>query len=180
MKEWTFRGKRIRLIQGNIALLECEAIVNPANTSLVLGGGVAGAIRKMGGPSIQEECDRLAPIKTGQAVLTGGGTLKARYVIHAVGPVNGEGDEDRKLASATLNSLKIARGKRIREIAFPAISTGIFGFPLQRCSEIMIREAADFLKANDDPRDVIFCLYDDEALAVFERTLSSALAEYGD
>lgn len=178
MKEWAFHGKRIRLVQGNIALLACEAIVNPANTSLVLGGGVAGAIKKMGGPSIQEECDRLAPIKTGQAVVTGGGNLKARYVIHAAGPVNGEGDEERKLVGATRNSLKIARGKKIREIAFPAISTGIFGFPLQKCSEIMIREAAEFLKANDDPRDVIFCLYDDEAMAVFERTLSLALAEH--
>ena len=178
MKEWSFQDKRIRLVLGNIALLECEAIVNPANTSLVLGGGVAGAIRKFGGPSIQEECDRLAPIKTGQAVITGGGNLKARFVIHAVGPVNGEGDEDRKLASATRNSLKIARGKKIREIAFPAISTGIFGFPLQKCSEIMIQEAVEFLKANDDPRDVIFCLYDDKAMAVFERTLSSALAEH--
>jgi O-acetyl-ADP-ribose deacetylase (regulator of RNase III) len=178
MMEWTYQDKRIRLVQGNIALLECEAIVNPANTSLVLGGGVAGAIKKIGGPSIQEECDRLAPIKTGQAVITGGGNLKAHYVIHAAGPVNGEGDEGQKLANATRNSLKIARGKKIREIAFPAISTGIFGFPLQKCSEIMIWEAAEFLKANDNPRDVIFCLYDDEALAVFERTLSLALAEY--
>ena len=177
MKEWTFQGKLIRIVKGDIALLDSQAIVNAANTSLVLGGGVAGAIKRWGGPSIQEECRLLAPIKTGQAVITGGGNLKAKYVIHAAGPVNGEGDEERKLANAVRNSLKIARGKKIREVAFPAISTGIFGFPLQQCSEIMIREVLEFLKANDDPRDVIFCIYDDRALAVFEQTLSRSLPE---
>lgn len=177
MKEGNFQGKRIRLIQGNIALLDSEAIVNAANTSLILGSGVAGAIKKYGGPSIQEECNQLAPIKTGEAVVTGGGNLKAKYVIHAAGPVHGEGDEERKLASATRNSLKIARGKKIRVIAFPAISTGVFGFPLQKCSEIMIGEAGQFLKTNDYPQEVIFCLFDAEALGVFERTLSLFLPE---
>jgi O-acetyl-ADP-ribose deacetylase len=178
MKEWVSGGKRIRIVGGNIALLDCEAIVNAANPSLILGGGVAGAIKKWGGASIQEECLRLAPIKTGEAAITGGGNLKAKYVIHAAGPINGEGDEERKLANAARNCLRIAREKKIREIAFPAISTGIFGFPLERCSRIMIREAMEFLKANDYPQDVIFCLYDDEAMAVFERTLSLSLPEY--
>jgi O-acetyl-ADP-ribose deacetylase (regulator of RNase III) len=177
MKEVNFQGKRIRLIQGNIALLNSEAIVNAANTSLILGSGVAGAIRKYGGPSIQEECSQLAPIKTGQAVVTRGGNLKAKFVIHAVGPIQGEGDEERKLASATRNSLKIARGKKIRVIAFPAISTGVYGFPLQKCSEIMIGEAAQFLKTNDYPQEVIFCLFDTEALGVFEKALSLFLAK---
>jgi len=177
MREWISRGKRIRLVQGNIALLDSEAIVNAANTSLILGGGVAGAIRKYGGPSIQEECRALAPIKTGEAVLTGGGNLKAKVVIHAAGPVFGEGDEDRKLASATRNSLKIARGKKIRQIAFPAISAGVFGFPLQKCSQIMIRETIEFLKANDFPQEVIFCLFDEETLGVFENALSAAFPQ---
>jgi O-acetyl-ADP-ribose deacetylase (regulator of RNase III) len=121
--------QRIRIVEGDITLLDAEAIVNAANKQLRLGGGVAGAIRARGGPSIQEECDRLAPIDVGQAVITGGGNLKARYVIHAVGPVNGEGDEEAKLARATTNSLLIARDRRIRSLAFPAISTGIYGSP---------------------------------------------------
>jgi len=171
MKEWIFQDKKIRLVQGNIALLECEAIVNAANTSLILGGGVAGAIRKLAGPSIQEECHKLAPIQTGEAVVTKAGNLKAEYVIHAVGPIYGEGEEDEKLARATVNSLKRAKEKKVKDVAFPAISTGIFGFPLQRCSEIMIKVAKDFLQTNDYPKEIIFCLYDQEAFLTFGATL---------
>lgn len=171
MIEWSVEGKKIKIVEDNIALLEVEAVVNAANKNLKLGGGVAGAIRTYGGPAIQEECDQLSPIKVGQAVITGGGKLKARYVIHAVGPVQGEGNEDAKLAAATLSSLEIARHKRIEVIAFPAISTGIFGFPLQRCSEIMLQTAMDFLKKSNYPREIIFCLYGKEAFSVFEKTL---------
>ncbi|MDH7511596.1 MAG: macro domain-containing protein [Clostridiales bacterium] len=171
MTELTVDGKKIKIVEGNIALFDVEAIVNAANKSLKLGGGVAGAIRTFGGPAIQEECDRLSPIEVGQAVITGGGNLKARYVIHAVGPIQGEGHEDAKLAAATLSSLTIARDRMVGGIAFPAISTGIFGFPLQRCSEIMLQTAVDFLKKNDYPREIIFCLYGQEAFSVFEKTL---------
>ncbi len=173
MREWSVEGRKIRLVEGNIALLDVEAVVNAANKNLQLGGGVAGAIRTYGGPSIQAECDRLAPIEVGQAVITGGGNLKARYVIHAVGPVYGEGNEEEKLRQATINSLKIAAKRKIQSIAFPAISTGIFGFPLPRCSEIMLQVAMDFLKENEYPPEVVFCLYGAEALSVFERTLAS-------
>ncbi len=172
MTEWTVDGKKIKIVEGNIALLDVEAVVNAANRNLKLGGGVAGAIRTFGGPVIQKECDLLSPIETGQAVITGGGNLKARYVIHAVGPIQGEGDEDAKLAAATLSSLEIARNKQIKDIAFPAISTGVFGFPLPRCSEIMLQTAKDFLKKNDYPQEIIFCLYGQEALSVFEKSLS--------
>ncbi len=172
MREWTFDTKKIQLVEGNIALLDVEAVVNAANKNLKLGGGVAGAIRTHGGPSIQAECDRLGPIEVGEAVITGGGNLKARYVIHTVGPVYGEGDEDAKLERATLSSLRIAREKKIKSIAFPAISTGVFGFPLPRCSEIMLRTAMDFLKKNPHPQQIIFCLYGGEAFSEFERTLT--------
>lgn len=175
MREWKLGSKTIRLVEGNIALLEVEAIVNAANKNLKLGGGVAGAIRSFGGLSIQEECDRLAPIEVGQAVITGAGKLKAKYVIHAVGPVYGEGDEERKLASATRRSLEIARDRQIKSIAFPAISTGIFGFPLDRCSEIMLREAIEFCRANDYPYLIIFCLYGQEAYKIFEATAKKLL-----
>jgi len=171
MTEWAYKDRKIEIVEGNIVLLDVEAVVNAANSHLKLGGGVAGAIRSYGGPSIQEECNKLAPIETGQAVLTGGGSLKARYVIHAVGPVHGEGDEEAKLARATRKSLEIACEKKIRSIAFPAISTGIFGFPIQRCSEIMLQIAMDFLSKNEWPTEVLFCLYGQEAFSIFQETL---------
>jgi len=176
MTEWTIDGKKIKLVKGNIALLDAEAIVNAANKSLILGGGVAGAIRNFGGPSIQEECNKLGSIEVGEAVITGAGNLKAKYVIHAAGPVYGEGDEDQKLTKATLNSLRIAQRKKIKNIAFPAISTGIFHFPLQRCSQIMLKAAMEFLEKNNFPQEIIFCLYDDKAYSVFKNTLEK-LAE---
>jgi len=146
-------------------------VVNAANKYLQLGGGVASAIRTYGGPAIQEECDRLAPINVGQAVITGGGNLKARYVIHAVGPVNGEGDEEAKLAGAMLSSLRIAKDRKIETIAFPAISTGVYGFPIEKCAEIMLRAAMDFLGKNDFPKEILFCLYGQKAYSVFLKTL---------
>jgi len=169
--DWTWQERTLRLTQGNIALLDVDAVVNAANRQLVLGSGVAGAIRRFGGPAIQEECDKLAPIETGQAVITGGGNLPARYVIHAVGPISGEGDEDRKLADATTNSLRIAADKKLNSLAFPAISTGVYGFPMQRCAEIMLGRAMEHLKKRAFPRLVIFCLYDENALNVFAKVL---------
>jgi O-acetyl-ADP-ribose deacetylase (regulator of RNase III) len=171
MKEWIYKGRKIRIAEGNIALLDVEAVVNAANRHLQLGGGVAGAIRAYGGPSIQGECDKLGPIEVGEAVLTGGGNLTARYVIHAVGPRMGEGDEAAKLAKATQSSLEIARRNKIQRVAFPAISTGIFGFPLRECSEIMLRSAIDFLKKNDVPKEIVFCLFGQEAHSVFLQAL---------
>src|SRR5512140_2958890 len=117
----------IELVKGDITELDVDAIVNAANDRLVLGGGVAGAIRRKVGPAIQAECDKIGGCPVGRAAITTGGNLKAKYVIHAVGPRMGEGDEDQKLRSATLNSLSLADKNRLKTIAFPAISTGIFG-----------------------------------------------------
>jgi O-acetyl-ADP-ribose deacetylase (regulator of RNase III) len=149
-----------------------DAIVNAANTSLILGSGVAGAISLQGGPSIQEECNKIGPIKVGEAVITGGGNLKAKHVIHTAGPVYGEGEEEEKLKKSTLNSLILARDNKFNSIAFPAISTGIFRFPLQGCSEIMLETAMDFLKDNEYPKEIVFCLYGEQALSVFENSLT--------
>jgi O-acetyl-ADP-ribose deacetylase (regulator of RNase III) len=171
MKEWAINNRILKLVEGNIVLLDVEAVVNAANSSLILGGGVAGAIRISGGPSIQEECNKIGPIQVGEAVATNAGSLKAKYVIHAAGPVSGEGEEDEKLHNATLNSLKIAEEMKLKDIAFPAISTGIFGFPIQRCSEIMLAEAIEFLEKHDYPQEIIFCLWGEEAYTVFEKTL---------
>ena len=171
MKELTVNNKKLKLVEGNIVLLDVEAVVNAANSSLILGGGVAGAIRSYGGPSIQEECNRIGPIQVGEAALTNAGNLKAKYVIHAAGPVSGEGEEEEKLHNATLNSLKIAEDRKIKDIAFPAISTGIFGFPIERCSEIMLKAAMEFMEKHEYPLEIIFCLYGQEAYSVFEKTL---------
>jgi O-acetyl-ADP-ribose deacetylase (regulator of RNase III) len=160
------------LTEGNIAAVEADAVVNAANKTLVLGSGVAGAIRRFGGPSIQEECNRIGPIRVGEAVMTGAGDLKARHVIHAAGPVYGEGDENEKLERATLNSLRLAGEHRLVSIAFPALSTGVFGFPIQRCSEIMLGAAMQYLRGNEFPTEVIFCLYGDDAYRIFADTLT--------
>jgi len=173
MESQTVARDRLRIVEGDITLLDVEAVVNAANKNLQLGGGVAGAIRRRGGPAIEAECDRLAPIEVGEAAITGGGNLKARYVIHAVGPVNGEGDEEAKLARATLSSLRIAAERKIKSLAFPAISTGIYGFPLQDCGRVMLRVSLDFLKKNSYPREIVFCLYGLEAYEVFRKTLAS-------
>ena len=164
-------GKKIKLVEGNIALLDVQAIVNAANKSLILGSGVAGAIRHYGGPSIQDECNKIGPIEVGKAVITGGGQLKAEYVIHAAGPVYGEGEEEKKLELATFNSLKIASQKKLKDIAFPAISTGVYQFPIKKCSEVMFNVTSKFLKTNDYPKEVIFCLYGEKAYSIFVRTL---------
>lgn len=166
--------ERIKLIQGDITQLAVDAIVNAANAHLQMGGGVAGAILSKGGQAIQDECDKVGFTPVGGAVITNGGNLQARYVIHAVGPRMGAGYEDKKLSQATLNSLNIAQEKGLQSIAFPAISTGIFGYPLGRCAKIMLRTAQEFLSKNELPREVIFCLYDDNAFKEFQKQVANS------
>jgi O-acetyl-ADP-ribose deacetylase (regulator of RNase III) len=161
----------LELIEGDITEMQTDAIVNAANAQLTLGGGVAGAIRRKGGPQIQQDCNKIGGTYVGGAVITTGGNLKAKYVIHAVGPRMGEGDEDRKLKNATLNSLKIADEKTIKSISFPAISTGIFGFPIQRCAEIMLETTIDYLKGQTGLEKVIFCLFGRDSYKAFENQL---------
>lgn len=161
----------LEILRGDITEMDTDAIVNAANAQLILGGGVAGAIRKKGGPSIQEECNRIGGTHVGGAVITGAGNLKARHVIHAVGPRMGEGNEDEKLRNATLNSLKLADEHGLQSIAFPAISTGIFGFPLDRCARIMLSTVRDYLQGRTGLRRVVFCLFGEESYRTFEETL---------
>jgi O-acetyl-ADP-ribose deacetylase (regulator of RNase III) len=165
---------RIELCQGDITELAVDAIVNAANEHLAHGGGVAGAISRKGGPAIQDESDRLGGCPVGSAVVTSGGKLKARFVIHAVGPRMGEGDEDRKLASATRAALARAEEKGLGSIAFPAISTGIFGYPKERCAPLMVAEAHDHLAARARSVErVVFCLFDRPTLDVFAAALET-------
>ena len=160
---------KIKLMTGDITDLEVDAIVNAANAQLILGGGVAGAIKAKGGPTIQEECLQVGGTFVGGAVITGAGKLKSKYVIHAVGPRMGEGDEDTKLENAILNSLQLVIEKNLSSVAFPAISTGIFGFPVERCAEIMIRITKEFIKKNHLPDQIIFCLWGEDNFQKFDR-----------
>ncbi len=165
----------IELVKGDITELSTDAVVNAANTALKLGGGVAGAIRRKGGPMIQEECDRIGVTKVGGAVITTAGQLKTRYVIHAVGPRYGEGDEEEKLRSATLNSLILAEENSLRSIAFPAISTGVFGFPKDKCAEVMLSATLSYVEGDTSLERIVICLYDSETHHIFKEILKEKL-----
>ena len=164
-------GTQLELIEGDITELEVDAVVNAANEELKLGSGVAGAIREKGGPSIQEECDRIGGTPVGTAVLTGGGDLKAQHVIHAVGPRMGEGDEDRKLQSAIRSSLALADRHGLKSIALPAISTGVFGFPMDRCARILLTEVYRYLQGGTKIERVVVSLRGDDTFEIFKREL---------
>jgi len=163
----------LELTQGDITDQTTDAIVNAANAALQMGGGVAGAIRRRGGPAIQEECNRIGGTYVGGAVITTGGNLAAKYVIHAVGPRQGDEHADAKLKDATLNSLLLADKNRLKSIAFPAISTGIFGFPKDRCATIMLSTTIAYLEGPTGLEKVVFCLYDKKTYEIFEQTLHS-------
>ncbi len=156
---------RLQVVQGDITRLDVDAIVNAANTSLLGGGGVDGAIHRAAGSQLVAECRMLNGCKTGQAKLTGGYKLPARWVIHTVGPVwqDGNHGEDELLESAYLESLKIASDKEMRSVAFPAISTGVYRFPLDRATRIAVRTVAGFLARNPHPETVIFCAFGGDA-----------------
>jgi O-acetyl-ADP-ribose deacetylase len=163
----TIAGRSLELLQGDITTLTVDAIVNAANATLKLGGGVAGAIRSRGGPAIQEECDLHGEVEVGTAALTGAGNLPAMYVIHAVGPRMGEGDEERKLHSAVAASLNLAREKNLESLALPAIATGIFGFPIDRAATIILAAVRDHLQGETSLRRVVLCLFSDRDLRTF-------------
>ena len=172
MREILINNSKIKLVQGDITDLDTDVIVNAANAQLILGGGVAGAIRRKGGPKIQEECNEIGGTFVGGAVITTGGNLDAKHVIHAVGPRMGEGDEDSKLTKAVLNSLKLMDEHRLKSVAFPAISTGIFGYPLDKCAKIMIFNAKKYLAGETQIKEVFFCLYTNSDYEVFNKELN--------
>ncbi len=162
---------QLEIVEGDITELRVDALVNAANEDLKLGSGVAGAILKKAGPSIQKECDRIGGTPVGTAVLTGAGDLEVKHVIHAVGPRRGEGDEDRKLASAVRASLALADRHGLKSIALPAISTGAFGFPVDRCARVTLTEIHRYLQGGTKLDRVVVCLYGDEAFGIFRREL---------
>lgn len=163
----------IRLVSADLTERDVDAIVNAANSHLQHGGGVAGAIVRKGGQVIQEESNKIGPVPVGGAAITTAGTLKARYVIHAVGPRMGEGDENNKLKRAINSVLALAAEKKLRSISVPAIGAGIFGFPKDRCAKILVGETVAFLHGN--PAGALelveFCIVDKEAYAFFRAEL---------
>lgn len=169
---------RIEIHLGDITAMDTDAIVNAANNQLILGAGVAGAIRRAGGPSIQEECDAIGPIPLGEAALTGAGALKARHVIHAASMGPGAPTTARSLEDATRNALRRAEERHLESIAFPAIGTGIAGFPLDDCARIMIAAVLAHFGERERRgrtgtlRRVCFVLFDEAARDTFAETLA--------
>ncbi|MEP7319726.1 MAG: O-acetyl-ADP-ribose deacetylase [Panacibacter sp.] len=164
----------IKLVQGDIIKMQVDAVVNAANTSLLGGGGVDGAIHKAGGPKVLEECiairNKQGGCKTGEAVITTGGNLAAKYIIHTVGPVwnGGNSNETQLLASAYRNSLLLAIKYSIRTIAFPNISTGIYHFPKQKAAMIAFNTAMEFLKEDIRFTEINFVCFDEENYIIYE------------
>ncbi|UCD59317.1 MAG: macro domain-containing protein [Candidatus Hydrogenedentota bacterium] len=162
-------------MQADITSIEVDAVVNAANNHLILGSGVAGAIRTKGGPSIQEECNRIGPIKVGEAAITGAGKLPAKYVIHAAS-MGDEPVSERSLRDSVRNSFLKGEDAKIGSIAFPAIGTGVGGFPVRHCAEIMLELAEQHLKGKGRSINrVIFALFGESDKKVFEETLSSKI-----
>lgn len=169
---------QISLVRGDITRQTVGAIVNAANSSLMGGGGVDGAIHRAGGPAILKECKKIRATQgscpTGQAVITGGGKLPARYVIHAVGPIwrGGASNEEEKLASAYRESLSLASQYEVKTVAFPSISTGAYGFPVDKASQIAIATAREFCAGNNTLEEIRFVLFDERTYEFFKSALT--------
>jgi len=168
---------KIEILQGDLTEMDTDAIVNAANNDLKLGGGVAGAIRRRGGPQIQSECDQIGTIPLGGAAITSAGKLKARHVIHAASMELGGRTSAFTLRSSTAHALRIAAQNGLKTIAFPAVGTGIAEFPVRECAEIMLRESLRHLDEETTIEKIYFVLYDKEALAAFQGVFADVKAK---
>lgn len=187
IKEKRFRvgTAEIILVQGDITDLDTDAIVNAANSTLLGGGGVDGAIHRKGGPKILEECRRIRAtewpdgLPTGEAAITSGGNLKAKHVVHVVGPIwrGGTYEEPRLLAQAYWHSLQLAVSKGLRTIAFPSISTGAYGYPIEKASEIAVATVREFLTKEDRLKKVVFVLFTEHDLGAYVRKAKELLSK---
>lgn len=175
MKTSEMNGVTVELVVGDITRQpDCEAVVNAANAQLMIGGGVAGAIHRAAGPDLYEECKPLAPIRPGEAVITGGHALPNTYVIHCLGPVYGvDTPSDKLLADCYRNAIRLAEENRVERIAFCALSTGAFGYPMKEAAEIALRTVREALADASHIKLVRFVLFDDRALTVYETALGA-------
>lgn len=170
-------AEKIRIVQGDLTEMAVDAIVNAANNDLLLGGGVAGAIRLKGGPSIQKECHAIGSIPVGGAAITGAGNLKAKFVIHAASMSLGGQATAQSLRGATAHALRIAAENNVRTIAFPAVGAGIAGFPIRECADIMLREAVRHLQGPTTIEQITFVLFDENPFQVFVQTWQELIRE---
>ena len=162
---------RIQIQPGDITEMDVGAIVNAANNDLILGAGVAGAIHRKGGPTIQDECNEIGSIPLGYAAITSGGNLKARYVIHAASMgLGGERTTAKSLRTSTAHSLRIAAERKLKTVAFPAVGTGVSGFPVEECAQIMLGEAVQHLKGGTSLETIHFVLFDEATRNTFAET----------
>ena len=170
----------LEIVEGDITRQEVDAIVNAANSSLMMGGGVDRAIHQAGGPQIQEECRRIGGCPTGEARLTTGGNLPARYVIHAVGPIyrGGSQQEAELLASCYRESLKLASAKDLTSVAFPSISTGAYGYPINEAARIALKTVMDYLSQHPEIKLARFVLFGQAAYGAYEKALRELLRTY--
>ena len=164
----------ILIVRNDITKVKCDAIVNAANTSLLGGGGVDGAIHRAAGPKLLEECRTLGGCRTGEAKITKGYKLKAKFIIHTVGPIySGKSSDAEKLRDCYKNCLDLARENDIHTIAFPCISTGVYGYPLESASEIAVKTVSAWMQENDSyGMDVLFCCFSDRALSIYRKLLN--------
>jgi O-acetyl-ADP-ribose deacetylase (regulator of RNase III) len=171
----TAPASRMKIVEGDITRLDVDGIVNAANSSLLGGGGVDGAIHRAAGPGLLQECRRLGGCPTGEARITGGHGLKSRYAIHAVGPVyrGGGSGEAELLRSAYLWSLRLASEAGIRSLAFPCISTGAYGYPKPEACDVAVAAVSDWLASNQLPEIVTFCCHDPGDLEIYRRRLAA-------
>ncbi len=178
LKSINYKGTRVEVVRGDLTEEETQAIVNAANSYLKHGGGVAGAIVRKGGKIIQEESNKIGYVPVGKAAITGAGNLKAKYVIHAVGPRWGEGNEERKLESAVESALLIAIERGIKSVSLPAISTGIFGFPKERGAEIILRTIKKVVDSHEKAFELIRCVnIDKETANIFNNKIKEIFKE---
>ena len=166
--------EKIELLKGDITVLKIDAIVNAANNSLMGGGGVDGAIHRAAGPELLTECQKLNGCLTGEAKITSGYKLPAKYIIHTVGPVwnGGNNNEEELLASCYNNSLRIAENRKLKSIAFPNISTGVYRFPKDLAARIAVREVREFIKNNKKIKRIVFVCFDDENYEIYKELLA--------
>jgi len=173
MTEKSINGKFIRLMKGDVTDVDADAFVFYATENLVLGSGYGTAISLRGGPSIQEELNKLAPVGVGEAVVTGGGQMKASYIIHAVGPKFQEADEETKLRKAIVSALKRAEEKGIKRLAFPPMGTGFYGIPADTCARVMLQTIRECLNGKTQLEEVIICMRDTREVKPFSNQLEA-------